>query len=39
MPGGNRKTYILKQTCNFGYRFVLSMYGLLLPPDIKGLTS
>ena len=33
MPGGNKRSYVLKQTC------CLSTYGLLLPPGIKGLSD
>ena len=31
MPGGNKRSYVLKQTC--------STYDLLLPPDIKGVNG
>ena len=37
MPGGNKRSYIIKQTCSFQLQVCLSTFDLLLPPDIKGL--
>ena len=35
MSGGNNRSYILKQTCRFYVQPFVSMYDLLLAPDIK----
>ena len=37
--GGNKRSYVLKQTCTFQLQVCLSVYDLLLPPDIKGIMS
>ena len=34
--GGSKRSYILKQTCNFLLHVILSIYDLLLPQDNKG---
>ena len=36
-PSANTRLYILKQICGFYLQVFLSMYGLLVPPGIKGL--
>ena len=36
-PSANTRLYILKQICGFYLQVCLSMYGLLVPPGIKGL--
>ena len=38
MLDGNKRTYILKQTCRHFLQDCLSMYGLLSPPGRNGLT-
>ena len=38
MPAGKKWSYGFKQNCNFYPQVCLSMYDLLLLPDIKGLT-
>ena len=37
MSGGTKTTYTLKRTCNFQLQGCLSVYALLLPPDMKQL--
>ena len=37
MTGGNERSYVLNKSAAFRYRFVLLIYDLLLPTDIKGL--
>ena len=37
MSGGNKKSYVLKQTCSFQLQVCLSAHDLLLPLGIKGL--
>ena len=37
MSGGNKRSYLLKQTGSFQVQVYLSMYDLLLPPGIKRL--
>ena len=37
MPGSNKRSYILKQTCSFWLQVFLSVYDLLLPLGIKRL--
>ena len=37
LPGGNKSSYVLKQTCSWELQVYLSMYDLLLTPDIKEL--
>ena len=37
MPGGNKRSYVLKQTCSFWLQLYLNTYDLLLSPGIKGL--
>ena len=39
MPGGNKRSYVLKKTCSQKLQVFLSTYDLLLPPGIKGLNS
>ena len=36
MPGGNKRSYIFRQTCSKKLKVCLSMYDLLLPPGVKG---
>ena len=35
--GGNKRSYVLKQTCNLQVQVCVSTYDLLLEPGIKGL--
>ena len=35
MPGGSKRSYILKQTLNQDFQVSLSMHVLLLPPALK----
>ena len=35
--GGNKRSYVLKQTCNLQVQVCVSAYDLLLEPGIKGL--
>ena len=37
VSGGNKRSDVLKQTCNFYLEVCLSMYDLLLPLGMKGL--
>ena len=37
MPGSNKRSYILKETCSFWLQVFLSVYDLLLPLGIKRL--
>ena len=37
MSGGNKMSYVLKQTCSFSLQVCLGTYDLLLPPCIKRL--
>ena len=37
IPSGNKRSYILKQTCSFYMQVCLSMYDLWLPPGTKEL--
>ena len=39
MSGGNKRSYLLKQTGSFQVQVYLSMYDLLLPPGIKRLND
>ena len=38
MPGGNKRSYVLKKTCSYKLHVCLSTYDFLLPPGIIGLT-
>ena len=35
MSGGNKNSYVPKQTCSFYLQVCLTTYGLLLPTSIK----
>ena len=37
MPDGNKRLYLLKQTCSCKLKFCSSIYDLLLPPVTKEL--
>ena len=37
IPSGNKRSNILKQTCNFKMQVFLSMYGPFVSPGRKGL--
>ena len=37
MPGDNKRSYVLKQTCSFWLQVSVSMYDLMLSPGIEGL--
>ena len=39
MPGGNKSSYGLEQTCSSKLQVCLCTYDLLLPPGTKGLTE
>ena len=39
MPGGNKKSHVLKQTCKLELQICLSTSELLLPLAIKGSTA
>ena len=39
MPGGNKRSYVLKQNCREMHQGFLSTYDLLLPPGIKVLSD
>ena len=39
IPGGNKKSYILKQLCSFQLQVCLSTHELFLPLRIKGLIN
>ena len=39
MPGGNKRSYVLKQNCREMHQVFLSTYDLLLPPGIKVLSD
>ena len=39
MSGGNKRSYILKQTSSLKLQVCLSMYDILLPPGITGLNT
>ena len=34
-PGGNKRAYILKQTCSLNLQVCLSVYDILVPPGVK----
>ena len=36
IPGGNKRSYVLKLTCSWRLKVCLSTYDLSLPPGIKG---
>ena len=39
MSGGNKNSYVPKQTCSFYLQVCLTTYGLLLPTSIKRYTN